>query len=109
VDAGDMYVPAGQVSFRVNTAARACKWMYSEVLGADSALPGEGCCWVDSGSRSGGGATWLPGNLMLLGERPAPLLKGLAGGAHLGFVWTGAHYRQFLILLTRVDFAALGG
>lgn len=82
------------------------KVMYSAMLGADVALAGEGCSWADGGApdADGSGASWLPGDLVQLGVHKAPMLADIAGGADLGFVWTGAYHRQFLILLTRLTF-----
>eukprot|EP00892_Ulva_mutabilis_P008116 jgi/Ulvmu1/5677/UM024_0024.1 len=106
---GDLYVPAGQVSFRVHTDAPNMKVMYAAMLGADVALAGEGCSWADGGApvagTGGGGTSWLPGDLVQLGAHKAPQLAEIAGGADLGFVWTGAYHRQFLILLTRLNFS----
>lgn len=106
VRAGDLYVPAGQVSFRVHTDAPNMRAMYSAMLGADVALAGEGCSWANGAvpAADGGGTSWLPGDLVQLGVQKAPMLEEIAGGAELGFVWTGACHRQFLILLTRLAF-----
>lgn len=106
--AGDLYVPAGQVSFRVHTDAPQMKMMYSAMLGADAALAGEGCSWANGAvpAADGGGTSWLPGDLVQLGAHKSPAFEDIAGGAELGFVWTGACHRQFMILLTRLTFAA---
>ena len=103
---GDEHVPAGQVSFRVHTDTAAVRPQYQAIMGSTSVLQGEGCATV---CRDSGSTSWMGGELVVFGPGATEPFQELAGGAQLGFIWSGGFHRRFLILLTKLRFSALQG
>lgn len=101
---GDEHVPAGQVSFRVHTDTAAVRPQYQVIMGSSSVLQGEGCSTV---CRHSGETSWMDGELVVFGPGATQPFQELAGGAQLGFIWSGGFHRRFLILLTKLQFSAL--
>jgi hypothetical protein len=101
---GDEHVPAGQVSFRVHTDTAAVRPQYQAIMGSSSVLQGEGCATV---CRVSGETSWMDGELVVFGPGATQSFQDLAGGAQLGFIWSGGFHRRFLILLTKLRFSAM--
>jgi len=118
---GDVNVPAGQVSFRVNTAPGSKlsnEGMYPRELGVVARYKGQGCVAQPGFTNP----KWVDGELLVFGGEEGGGAKGrngggsgkgsVTGGAELGFVWTlpaseaaveGKEGKKFLILMNRVD------
>lgn len=103
---GDEHVPAGHVSFRVHTDTAEVRPQYQAIMGSTSVLQGEGCATV---CRESGETSWMDGELVVFGPGATQPFQDLAGGAQLGFIWSGSFHRRFLILLTKLPFSALQG
>lgn len=95
-------MPAGQVSFRARVGKRHALTpsAYPDALAVSQRYAGEGCV-ADEGFEN---ARWARGELLSFGRSRSSKFQRLTGGAELGFIWSMAHSKRFLILLSRVTF-----